>query len=34
MQSPTSKKKIESLTRFWELLMIEHKKLQNQKPKL
>jgi hypothetical protein len=33
MQSPTSKKKIESLRRFWELLMIEQKKLQNQKIK-
>jgi hypothetical protein len=31
MQSPTTKNKIESLRRFWELLMIEHKKLQNQK---
>jgi hypothetical protein len=33
MQSPTTKKKIESLSKFWKLLMIEQKKLQNQKTK-
>lgn len=29
----SSKQKIESLRKFWELLMIEQKKLQNQKIK-
>ena len=29
----TSKQKIKSLSKFWELLMIEQKKLQNQKIK-
>lgn len=33
MQSSTSKQKIESLRKFWELLMIETKKQKNQKIK-
>jgi len=35
MQSPTTKNKIESLRKLWELIMIEHnkQKLQNQKIK-
>jgi len=34
MQSPTSKKKIESLRKLWELIMIETKKQNLQKQKI
>jgi len=33
MQSPTSKKKIESLRKLWELIMIETKKQKTSKSK-